>query len=66
MATTTGAGATFVPPNAMAIDAGGSLYVGGYFTSATVDFDPGTGTLLRSRLGTTDGYAWKLRSTGTL
>ncbi|MEI6467714.1 MAG: Ig-like domain-containing protein, partial [Verrucomicrobiota bacterium] len=50
---------------ALAVDAVGSVYVGGAF-SAQVDFDPGAGTRMLGAAGANDGFVLKLDPSGAL
>jgi hypothetical protein len=49
---------------AIDIDAGNNLVVVGTFSSANVDFDPGTGSTLLSSSGSTDLFVLKLTTAG--
>lgn len=48
----------------VAVDPAGGVYATGNFRG-TVDFDPGAGTAARTSGGGTDGFTWKLDSSGS-
>lgn len=56
-------GSTEDYPRKMCTDSQGNLYVGGNF-SGTVDFDPGSGTAMKTSLGWWDGFVAKYDANG--
>ncbi|MBL7923144.1 MAG: hypothetical protein JNL88_03000 [Bacteroidia bacterium] len=50
--------------NSIAIDPSGNLYIAGYFTGTSVDFDPGPGVCSVASAGGNDSYLLKLDANG--
>mgnify|MGYP002777213240 CR=1 FL=1 len=59
-------GPDFEEPRGLAVDPSGQVHVAGGFSSSTIDFDPGTGTLEFNNLGVTDAFILKLDTDGNL
>ncbi|MFA6239318.1 MAG: Ig-like domain-containing protein [Candidatus Hydrogenedentales bacterium] len=59
-----GGGGDYVSAFQVALDSGGNILLGGYFSSGVVDFDPGAGTVTAPYVANVDAYVLKLDSTG--
>lgn len=49
----------------IAVDSLGNIYVTGYFNASNVDFDPTSGTDLKTSIGSTDLFLTKINANGT-
>ncbi|RYE00795.1 MAG: T9SS type B sorting domain-containing protein, partial [Sphingobacteriales bacterium] len=52
-------------PFGLTVDGAGSVYVGGYFNSTSIDLDPGPGVVMANGTGNSKGFLVKLSNNGT-
>lgn len=57
-------GTSSIESKGMTLDAAGNIYITGYFSSSTIDFDPGPGTANLTQIGLNDIFIAKYDSKG--